>query len=256
MNKVEVNEVKETSETAKFTQEQLGVEINRQALIKAIADAPSASIIYVKNYEAKNGHGEVANFSYNKGVSYANMKDRSLEQLSFMESNESFSIVVKWNMWEDENGVRTTRKAKGRFVRQLCETYAFGHPLLTEAFAKVRKSLTAPQPSTAEYAKEGNGIYSLDGVLQIRDCSLIHKEVVKEGDYPITATEPVNALADTIRRLLPIGKYRQVRLDGRFDYISIRGQIVMQSEDGDKAYIGLNEHKEMLAPRIPDMIVM
>lgn len=238
----------------RYTQEQLGVAINRNALIQAIADAPPATIIHVKNYEAKNGHGEVANFFYNKGVNYQTMKEKSLDELSFMEHDESFGIVVVWNMWVDADGNRSNRKAKGRWMQKLTETYAFGHPLLTEAFAKVRQSLTAPRPASVEYDKLGNGVYEYDGVLHIRDCSLIRKDVVKSGDYPESAQEAVNALADAIRRKLSIGKYRQVRLDGRFDYIALQGQIVMQSENGSEAYIGLSEHKNSLQPRIPNLV--
>ena len=134
------------------------------------------------------------------------------------------------------------------------ETYAFGNPLLAQAFAKVRQSLVAPRPSNVEYEKEGNGVYDLNGTLHIRDCQLIRKEVVRSGDYPISTQEPVNALADTIRRMLPVGKYRQVKLDGRFDYVAVQGQLVMQNEGGDSAYLGLNEHKNMLAPRIPNLV--
>lgn len=239
----------------RYTQEELGVPVNRNNLIKIIANAPKATIIHVKNYESKNGHGEVANYFYNKGVDYGSMKDKSCEELSFMENDETMKIQVTWNMWVDAQGQKYTRKAKDRWLKKFSETYAFGHPLLMEAFAKVRQSLMAPRPSTVDYDKLGNGIYEHEGVLHIRDCALIHKEIVRNGDYPVTATEPVNALADAIRRKLSIGKYRQVRLDGRFDYISVCGQLVMQNEGGTEAFVGLSEYKNAVHPRIEDLVV-
>jgi len=58
------------------------------------------------------------------------------------------------------------------------------------------------------------------------------------------------ALTAKLKSLTPYGKYRQVSLDGRFDYISVSGQIVMQNEGGTENFIGFAEHKGLLVPRI------
>jgi hypothetical protein len=248
VRKVDVEAIASTGE--KFPMERLGVSQERQQLIDKIAQAPKAGIIFVSAYEAKNGHGEVANFVYLKGIDYGNMKERSLAKLNELEADPNFAIDVSYNAWVDENGVESNRKAKGRTLTARNRQYKKGNPVLTEAFAKVRQSIEAPRPATVEYDKHGNGIYEYDGTLQIRDCLLIKKSVIRKGDYPVTASGETVAVADAIKRLLPISKYRQVRLDGRFDYIAIAGELVMQSEGGEKVYVTFSELKGNVSSRI------
>jgi len=235
----------------KFSMTELGNPILKESFIKMVSDAPKGGIIHVKAYESKGGHGEVADYFYLKGVSYAKMKERSLIKLEEIEQNENFSIKVTRGVWTDKNGVNHTRKAKDRSFRTISETYRSGDEALTEAIASIRNSILNPRKSSVDYSKEGNGVYSMEsGALFIRDCQLLHKVIKREGDYPIKATGAKVAIQNAIKKNLPIGKYRQVKLDGRFDYISVGGQILMQDEAGENVYVGFVEHKDLLEPRI------
>ncbi|HUX61771.1 MAG TPA: hypothetical protein VMV32_10710 [Ignavibacteriaceae bacterium] len=234
-----------------FSIEQVGIERERETLINMIALAPKASIIHVHAYESKNGHGEVANFFYLKGVDYGRMKERSLDTLNEIANNPDFSISVTRGVWQDSEGINHNRKAKDREFKTVTAIYNHDNELLTEAITKVEQSILNPQYKGAEYDKQGNGIYQQeDGTLHIRDCRLLHKVVIREGDYPQTASGELVALTNAIKKMLPISKYRQVRLDGRYDYLTIGGEIIMQDEGGKKVYVGFAEHKGFIKPRI------
>lgn len=235
MKNTNENELKAISTTGtKYSMEQLGIGQTRSEIVQKIADAPHAGIIFVKAYEGKNSYGEVANFVYLKGISYANMKSKSLSILDEMANNPELSVTARYNAWIDPQGNEHNRKAKDRSLSKIVRTYTQGHPALTEALNKVRQSILDPHTPHAEYDKLGNGIYEQDdGTLHIRDCLLVRKTVIKEGDYPVTASSEIVALTNAIKRDMPLSDYRQVRLDGRFDYIAIGGELIGQDEDGE-----------------------
>jgi hypothetical protein len=238
--------------TAKYTAEELGNETSKEALINTIAEAPKGGIIHVHAYESKTGHGEVANYFYLKGVDYGRMKERSLAILDAIAEDEDFNITTVRNAWKNPDGTYTNRKAKNRtFERNVRTTYNSGDALFIEAIESIRESIINPRQFTTDYEKEGNGVYSReDGSLHIRDCQLIAKKVLRAGEYPEKATGELVALKNKLKSLTPVSKYRQVCLDGRFDYISVSGQIVMQDEGGNETFIGFAEHKGLLTPRI------
>lgn len=247
----EENKMKITEITGQFSMEELGEKINKQKLIDMIANAPKSGIIHVNAYESKGGHGEVANYFYLKGVDYGKMKERSLVKLKEISADELFSIKVTRGVWEDANGIRHTRKAKDRTFKVVSKIYSIDEDITKEAIKAVEESIINPRQFHADYDKEGNGVYSMeDGSLHIRDCQLIHKTILREGDYPQKATGELVALKNAIKKLLPISKYRQVCLDGRFNHISIGGQIIMQDENENDIYVGFAEHKGLLEPRI------
>lgn len=237
-----------------FPIEQVGIEQERETLINMIALAPKASIIHVHAYESKKGYGEVANFFYLKGVDYGKMKERSLDVLSEIANNPDFSISVTRGVWKNQKGEinPTNRKSKEYPIFDtVAKIYNHDNKLLTEAIAKAEQQILNPHSQGAKYDKQGNGIYQQeDGALHIRDCRLLHKVVIREGDYPQTASGELVALTNALKKILPIGKYRQVKLDGRYDYITLGGQIVMQDEGGNKVYVGFAEHKGFIKPRI------
>jgi len=243
--------MKVTEVTGQFSMDELGHKTNKEALINMIAEAPKGGIIHVKAYESKGGHGEVANYFYLKGVDYGKMKERSLAKLNKIAEDENFSIKVTRGVWTDSKGQNHNRKAKDRTFRTITETYTSNDVIVSEAVKEIENSILNPYKKGADYQKEGNGIYSMeDQSLHIRDCQLLNKIVLRKGDYPKKASSEKVALRNAIKRTLPISKYRQVRLDGRFDYISVGGQIVMQDENENDVYIGFSEHKGLLTPRI------
>ena len=256
MSKVQIVGVAEAGR--KFKVEELGVEANRQALIAAIADAPKASIIFVKRYESKNGHGQIADYFYLKGVSYESMKQRSLAQLDAIIADDDFSIVVNWNEWfNPETQKKTTAAAKNKELRKNKVTFHAGDHRLLVAIAAIRNSIENPRRRESVYENEGNGVYTQltdEGLcLHVRDCQQLHKSIVCGGDWPIKASSEAVALKAAISKTLSIGKYRQVRLDGRFDYITVAGQLVMQDGSGEKAFIGFKEHAGLMQTRLPQI---
>lgn len=247
-----MNTTNVTDITAKYTADQIGNETDRAELIKTIADAPKGGIIHVHAYESKGGYGEVANYYYLKGVDYGKMKERSLNMLAEMSADKTLEITTVRNAWKNADGTYTAYKSKDRtFERNVRVTYKSDNPLFIEAVATARKSILKPRQTSKVYNQEGNGIYSEEnGQLSIRDCQLIHKDILREGEYPNKAKGEVTALKAKLESLTPYGKYRQVSLDGRFDYITVGGQLVMQSEGGERNFTGFAEHKGMLKTRI------
>ena len=241
------------NETAKYTMEELGVHQSRANLIQLISNAPKAGIIHIHAYEAKSNHGEIADYYYLKGISYENMLNKSLNLLQKIADDKDFSVKVTRGVWVDGEGNYHTRKAKDRTYKVITKTYDHNDEVVGQAIQKIEQSISNPRQSTVEYDKLGNGIYELNDTLHIRDCHLIHKNVIREGDYPKKASGEIVAVEKAIKKSLPLSKYRQVRLDGRFDYIAIGGQLVMQTEDGSNVYVGFGEHKGMVEPRIAGM---
>jgi len=153
-------------------------------------------------------------------------------------------------VWIDSEGKKHTYKAKGRTFKIVNEAYKATDDILIEAIQDLKEKILKPRKKGAKYKKEGNGIYSSEnGELYIRDCQLLHKVVLKKGDYPQKATGAKVAIRNAIEKSLPISKYRQALLSGIFDYITIGGQIIMQDETNNRTYVGLAEHKGMVEPR-------
>jgi hypothetical protein len=241
-----------TDVTAKYTAEEIGNPTDREALIQTIADAPKGGIIHIHAYESKGGYGQVANYFYLKGVDYGKMKERSLAKLNQILNNEDFEITTVRNAWQNADGTYTAYKAKNRtLVKGVRETYNSQHPLFIEVVEKIKKTLEKPRQVNPKYKKEGNGVYSDENNnLYVRDCQQIHKTILTEGNYPDKASGENTALRTAIERLIPYGKYRQINLDGRFDYITVGGQLVMQNEGGENSFVGFAEHKGLLTSRI------
>jgi len=206
----------------------------RNDLIKLIDEATHAGFIVVHGFSGKSNHGEIATYTYCKGISYPNAVAKSLSMLSEIESNPLYSITVKRGTWQDGKGniSPTGRKNKDYFVPVTVET-TYGHcdTIMASAIARVKKSLTCPEAPTSEYSKLGNGIYQDEGgTLFLRDLRLVKKDVTTKGDYPFTSQGEEIALADAIKKDMPVGKYRMFRLDGDYDSISIGGGEIVGGE--------------------------
>jgi len=204
----------------------------RAVIIAAINDAQHGGFMRVHGLTPKTGHGEVANYTFCKGINYANSVKKSLELLADIESNPNYQITVTRGVWKNAAGEQspTNRQSKVFNVpATVTKTYGMENPALLAALAKIRQSLIAPAPVTKEYVKLGNGIYEDEnGVLFLRDLRVIRKDVIKHGDYPFAASGEETAIADTIKRDMPVGKYRQFRFDGDYDAITLGGMELSQ----------------------------
>jgi hypothetical protein len=207
----------------------------RNALVSIINDAVHGGFMVIHGFKSKTGHGEIQDATYCKGISYENAKQNSLAILDEIEADEGYSITVTRGVWANDKGEvnPTGRKSKAYPNPETrTETYDKGHPILGEAFAKVRKSLTKPEPPTKEYKKLGNGVYEDEetGTLYVRDLRLVDKRVIVHGDYPHKAGAEVNAVADAIKRTMPIGNYRMFRLDAEYKRLSLGGNELAPAE--------------------------
>ena len=201
--------------------------IARNALVNIINDSQKGGFMRIINFESKGGFGEVQDTTYCKGANYENTKKNSLKMLDEIESNKAFSVTVTRGVWKDENGnINPTGRKSKVFSKSatVTETYNTGDAELTDALASIRKSLTAPERPTKDYEKLGDGVYqSEDGTLYVRDLRLVKKTVKVKGDYPFKASKAVTAIADKIKRDMPIGNYRMFRLDANYDRIALGG---------------------------------
>jgi hypothetical protein len=200
----------------------------RNALVRIMSDAKHGGFMRIHGFESKTGHGEIQNTTYQKGISYPEAVKRSLSMLETIEADTAYEATVTRGVWLDKDGKAnpTGRKSKVYTIsKTVTETYKVGSPEMTEALAKVRKSLTAPERPSKEYKKLGNGVYEDEatGTLYIRDLRLISKVVVVHGQYPFKASKAVTAISDAIKRGMPISKYRMFRMDANFDKVSLGG---------------------------------
>jgi hypothetical protein len=207
----------------------------RNAIISLIDGAKHGGFIVVHSLKTKTGHGEISDYTFCKGISYKNAVAKSLEMLDAIESDPNFSITVKRGVWQDKQGNvnPTNRKSKVFSVSAVIEeTYKQGNPFLSNAILKLRLSLIAPQAPTKDYKALGNGIYEDEnGGLFLRDLRLVSKTILAKGDYPFSAQGEEVAIAETMKRDMPVGKYRQFNLDGDYDSISIDGMEIEQEKE-------------------------
>ena len=209
--------------------------VARETLIKVIADSKHGGFMRIHGFKSKTGYGEVQDTTYCKGINYSNSVKKSLELLEQVEGDVNLSLTVTRGVWKDENGTTnpTNRKSKVFSVSDtVTETYDVDSVEMKEALAKVRKGLENPRPSK-EYKSLGNGVYvdEASDTLFVRDLRLVSKNVVVHGDYPFKASGAVASLKRAIERDMPIGSYRQFRLDADFDKITLGGNE-LQIEQG------------------------
>lgn len=226
----------------------------RAAIVGLIANAKHGGFMAVSGFRPKTGHGEVQNAVFCKGICYGNVtllcdangspvidengrfvaaeksgaKGNSFDALMgiFDKRNTAFSITVTRGVWKNAAGAfsPTGRKSKEYGTSgTVTKTYTKADAALLSALAKVLQGLVAPAPASKEYAKLGNGVYEADGIIYLRDLRSVSKTVIVHGDYPFSASGEETAIADALRRDMPVGKYREFRLDGDYDAITLDG---------------------------------
>lgn len=220
----------------------------RNAIVQMMADAKHGGFMRIHGFKSKTGYGEIQDTTYQKGISYGEALKRSLAKLEAIEADSAFEATLTRGVWVDSEGNAnpTGRKSKVYGTpKTVTETYRMSDATMTEALAKVRKSLTAPERPSKDYEKLGNGVYQdEDGTLFVRDLRLIQKNVVVHGDYPFKAKKAVTALTDAIKRDMPISKYRMFRMDADFDKVTLGG---MELAPENEAPIGEVPQKKTAA---------
>lgn len=198
----------------------------KQTVLNTFNANPSGCFIAINGYE--NANGEVSNYQLRSGVNYGTIVDKSIEALLDIKAGKTVDkISVECNVWQNEDGTYTNRKAAGRKLVSIKQDYDVKSVEVQEACDAILNGLQNPRETTTSYDKEAKGLYSMDDeTLYIRDCVVINKTVVTNGVYPVTASLPVNALKDTIKRMLPVSTYRTFKLES-FDSVAINGTVII-----------------------------
>ena len=195
----------------------------RAAIVGLIANAKHGGFMAVSGFRPKTGYGEVQNAVFCKGINYGNAVTASLAKLVEVESDSAFQITVTRGVWKNAAGALGRKSKEYGTSGTVTKTYGMKDAALLAALAKVRQSLVAPAPSTKVYNVLGNGVHEADGIIYLRDLRSVSKTVIVHGDYPFSASGEETAIADALRRDMPVGKYREFRLDGDYDAITLDG---------------------------------
>jgi hypothetical protein len=228
-----------------FNKSDLETAAARTALVRIVSDAKHGGFMRINGFRSKGGHGEVQDTTYCKGINYGEAVKRSLAMLDEIEKDESYKLTITRGTWKDTDGVENPTGRKSKVYsssKTVTETYHKSSSELTEALGKVRASLTAPARPAKEYEKLGNGVYQDEaGTVFIRDLRLVKKSVVVAGDYPFKASKAVSSLVASIKKNMPVGKYRMFRLDAEFDNIALGGMEITPETNKTE------QEKEMVA---------
>jgi len=199
----------------------------KNALVSIIGDAKHGGFMRIHGFKSKTGYGEIQDSTYCKGINYGEAIKRSLAILEGIEADPDFSVTVTRGIWIDANANENPTGRQSKVFldsRTVTETYDRSSPVMTEALAKVRKSLTAPEQPSKEYKQLGNGVYEDEiGTMYVRDLRLVNKTVVAHGNYPFKGGKAVTAVSDAIKRDMPVSKYRMFRMDGDFNSVTLGG---------------------------------
>lgn len=198
----------------------------KQSVLSTFNANPSGCFIGVQGYE--NSHGEIANYTLQSGVNYGNIKNISIEKLKEIKEGKVVPFVkVVCNVWKNPDGTITNRKGKDRTFEKFEGEYAFDSEDFQKACDDIMQGFLNPRESNQTYDKEAKGLYSMDDeTLYIRECLVVTKTVLENGEYAEKATLPFNALKDAIKRLLPVSNYRTFKLEN-FQSISINGTVII-----------------------------
>jgi len=193
---------------------------------------------------------EKSNVTVHADANYERTHQRSAEQLDEIEKDKQLNFTIVRNAWVDKDGNEYNRKAKGRTLKEnIKENITAQDKDLPEAIAKVRKGIIDPRKVTDNMEKIAKSTFEneITGKIYFRNV-LVEKKVSveKQGEYPISCQERVNAIADAIRDMLPVGQYRTyilsdetvAKVDGsvepRFEYIDLMHDLVSSSSSSEE----------------------
>ena len=221
----------------------------RNTFVKFVDGLKHGGFMHVSGFAPKHGYGEVQNGTFQKGIDYGNSLTRSLEQLDTIASNPDYQLEVTRGAWVNEKGEESPSARKSKLYptyTTITSTLTHADAILADAIAKVRddiqRSIDGNTKPSVDYVQLGNGIYAHPetDVLYLRDLRRINKQIVIEGNYPNTASKPVNAIADTLKRQLSVGNYRMFRCDADYDSITIDG-VTIEHEASESETLSVTE---------------
>ena len=229
----------------KYTMADVGVRVSPATMIDFLNDQRRGGYGYIHGY--CSGTGEVANHYFKAACIYPNLLARSIAALddgSLMGHIIEHGLEVHRGTWAETtkgpDGNATTtyhnRKAIGRVHQKIDKTYSMKDindaAMILEAMAAVRKGLADPKKVDQGFTGIAKGTYTKEdeapGVIYFRDCLEVSKTVTQQEEIKQTASDELPAVKETIRRMLPVSRYRAYRLASNFEYISLGGLALIQ----------------------------
>jgi len=194
----------------------------------------SGMFVHIRGYV--NEHGEKQNVTIHVDASYERTHVRSMEKLAEIEKDETVNLTITRHAWVDEAGTEYTRKAKGRTLKAFTDIVNAKDPDWAQAIDKVRKGLEDPKAIVDNFEKVATSTYdnANTGRVYLRNVLVHSKTVVPlviDGQtiaplYPVTCSAKVNAIANAVRKMLPVGQYRTYIVDDKPVEIQVNGQMV------------------------------
>lgn len=182
----------------------------KKQLREIIQGSASGQFITINGYT--NRYGEVSNQIVHADANYDSVHKRSLAVLDGMEADKQLMVQITRNAWFDPAGTEYTRKANGRVRKELKEVVRAGDVDLLTAFDKVRQSITNPKQKGADFVGS-NSAFQIEKECYLHNVLVEKKDIITQGDYPITCQGKVSALVDWVKKQLPLGKYRTFKLN-------------------------------------------
>jgi hypothetical protein len=204
-----------------------------------ISGLKDGGFMYVKGLQTS--YGEIQNNTYVKGISYKNMLKKSISMLDKFEKmlDPNINISVVRGAWLSKEGKEspTCRQSK-EFCHYQSVQYDFpmNNPLVKEAISEIKTKLNDRIHKKAEehddnYAKFIDGIsINQKGELYISGLRLVKKTVVSDVEKVSkhSASSLYVAIKNEILEMLPISKYRTIKIQGKYDEIKLDGVIIKQ----------------------------
>jgi hypothetical protein len=157
------------------------------ARITQLRGARFASLTYLSKK-----HGELARYTANFGFTYAQVLEKSKLELELL-------IAENTDKWD-----AVTKEAAAELMASFNESI--------EKHAKGEQN--SAYTKKGQYVPLGNGVNlnSTDNTIQLFGLVLT-KTVLVEGTYPVVNSAPKTIAKNKLRKMLPIGKFREFALD-------------------------------------------
>ena len=129
----------------------------KDQLLETFNSNPSGAFIFITGYEPVKGEGEVANYQLQSGISYDNIKQRSIKMLEKIKAGEDIQTLhVECQTWKKPDGTFTNRKAKDRTLVKHQADYSWDDKDFQDACEELMQGLTDPKKTSQPFDKEAN----------------------------------------------------------------------------------------------------
>ena len=234
---------------------QVGTDVDPKDVLDFLDDQQRGGYAYIHGYCSSTG--EVAHHWVQGACHYENMVARSVAMIdsgALLAEIEANGLEVVRGKWVNGAGVEspTNRKsvkkgftvfATSRRVYDLSNEQ--DRATIVAEIARLREQLTEPKTVDQGYHAEAKGAFSREGeaagVLYLRGCMTVHKHVIQQGEYKPKASAESTAIRETMRRLLPVGRYRAYKLHDNFEHISLGGLNIIQGANLSQWELALTE---------------